>query len=302
MLKILLVLADVIQAFEFLEKGEISFLFVDSLTKIYYKFVKDYKSKNYRSFMQLNDWGKVLPAWQEEFSDRFVNTEGNIVFTGRGGFEYDKEQDTTDDEGKVLEKGNFVKSGFKMKIAGETPYETDLNIWMQLEKSLKDNEPVQTNVAYVLKDRSDSINGKSFDMPKYKNFRPIIKFLQGLPVGEVSQESINKNFAPGDDREYFERKQKQKIELEKIAAVFDKNGLGDARAKADKQLKALIIEKVFKTTSQTEINKMSYTELNHRKEELQELFKALKDVEYKAEFVQSYEPDDLEKLNIKKAS
>ena len=295
-------LADVIQAFEFLKNGEIDFLFIDSLTKIYYKFVKDYKQKNRKSFMALNDWGKLLPAWQEEFSDRFVNTEGNIVFTGRGGFEYNKEDDTTDDEGKVIEKGSFVKSGFKMKIAGETPYETDLNVWMQLEKSIKDNKPKQTNVAYVLKDRSDTINGKVYEMPKYRNFRAVIRFILGLPIGEIQQETFNENFAPGDDRDYFERKQKQKIALEKIAAVFDKNGLGDARAKADKQLKALIIEKIFGTTSHTEIEKMSFTELNHRKEELEELFKELIHKEYKLEFVQNYEPNDLKILDMNKAS
>ena len=128
--------------------------------------------------MSLMDWGKLLPAWQEEFSDRFVNTEGNIVFTGRGGFEYAKEEDTKDEHGNVTEKGGFVKSGVKMKIAGETPFETDLNVWMQLEKELtKDNKPIQTNVAYILKDRSDSINGRSYTFPKYRNFRPIIRFI-----------------------------------------------------------------------------------------------------------------------------
>ena len=116
--------------------------------------------------MFLNDWGALLPAWQEEFSDKFVEVEGNIVFTGRGGFEYDKENDEVDDQGKVIQKGQFVKSGVKMKIAGETPYETDLNVWMQLEKELdKDGRPVQKNVGYVLKDRSDTINGKRFEFP-----------------------------------------------------------------------------------------------------------------------------------------
>ena len=295
-------LADVLQAFEYLKSGEIDFLFIDSLTKIYYKFVKDYKLKNRKSFMALNDWGKLLPAWQEEFSDRFVNTEGNIVFTGRGGFEYDKEDDTTDEEGKVIEKGSFVKSGFKMKIAGETPYETDLNVWMQLEKSLIKGKPKQVNVAYVLKDRSDTINGKVFEMPKYRNFKNIISFLQGLPVGDIPEETFSENLTPGDDRDYFERRQKQKIELEKITAVFDKNGLGDARAKADKQLKALIIEKIFGTTSQTEIEKMHFTELSCRRSELEELFSHLKDAEYKLEFVQSYRPEDLKVFDVQKAS
>ncbi|MCB0746264.1 MAG: hypothetical protein KDC90_02270, partial [Ignavibacteriae bacterium] len=39
-------LADVIQALQYLENNEIDFLFIDSLTKIYYKFIKDYKVKN----------------------------------------------------------------------------------------------------------------------------------------------------------------------------------------------------------------------------------------------------------------
>ena len=57
-----------------------------------------------------------------------------------------------DEHGKVIHKGQFVKSGIKMKIAGDTPYETDLNIWMQLEKELDKNlRPVQKNVGYVLK-------------------------------------------------------------------------------------------------------------------------------------------------------
>ncbi|RKY99172.1 MAG: hypothetical protein DRQ13_02830, partial [Ignavibacteriae bacterium] len=102
-------LADVREAFRFVQNGEIDFLFVDSLTKIYYQYVRDYKKKNNRQSMFLQDWGKLLPAWQEEFSDIFVEVEGNIVFTGRGGFEYEKEEDQKDEQGNIIEKGQFVK-------------------------------------------------------------------------------------------------------------------------------------------------------------------------------------------------
>ncbi len=286
-------LADIIQAFEFLQRKEIDFLFIDSLTKVYYKFVRDYKTKNKKSFMTLQDWGKVLPAWQEEFSDRFVNAEGNIVFTGRGGFEYEKEDDTKDDEGNIIEKGSFVKSGFKMKIAGETPYETDLNVWMQLEKELtKDNKPKQQNVAYVLKDRSDTINGKIFEMPKYKSFKPIINFILGLPIGEVAQESSNQNLTPGSDREYYERQLNKKIEMEKIESVFALNDLGDPRNAADKKLKTMIIQKVFGTTSKTEIEKMEFAQLNYRRSELEELFQEMKNFEDKISYVESFKKKD----------
>ncbi|MBS4036214.1 MAG: AAA family ATPase [Ignavibacterium sp.] len=269
-------LKDIHQAFEFLNTGQIDFLFIDSLTKIYYQFIKDYKQKNRKQRMLLQDWGTVLPAWQEEFSDRFVEVEGNIVFTGRAGFEYAKEEDEKDDEGNVTHKGQFVKSGVKMKIAGETPYETDLNVWMQLEKSLDEQKrPLQKNVAYILKDRSDTINAKAFEMPSYKNFRPVIRFIQGLPVDEVAGASFTENLAPGNDLEWVQKNLARKIEVEKIQSVFDENGLGDARSKADKQLKAVIIKKVFGTTSTTEIEKMDAAQLNHCRAVLDDLFKTL---------------------------
>jgi len=293
-------LSDVKSAFEFINRKEIDFLFIDSLTKIYYQFVKDYKARNRKSFMSLMDWGKLLPAWQEEFSDVFVETEGNIVFTGRGGFEYEKEEDQTDEHGNITEKGSFVKSGVKMKIAGETPYETDLNVWMQLEKELsKDGKPLQTNVAYILKDRSDTINAKSFSMPNYKYFKPVIRFIQGLEVGEVAGESNHQNFTPGSDSDYYERQRIKKIEIEKIEGIFDENGLGDARSKADKQLKTKIIKKVFGTTSKTEIDNMKPEILSFLRAELEELFNELKEVENPDEYLDNYNsPTQANKIEV----
>ena len=281
-------LSDVHEAFNFQKSGEVDFLFIDSLTKIYYKFIKDYKAKNKKSFMTLQDWGKILPSWQEEFSDRFVNAEGNIVFTGRGGFEYEKEDDTKDENRNVTEKGAFVKSGFKMKIAGETPYETDLNVWMELEKSLKDGKPHQTNNAYILKDRSDTINGKVFEMPKYKHFKPIINFILGLPVGEVAQETSSENLTPGSDFEYYEKQQAKKIEMEKIEAVFELNNLGSPRSAEEKKIKAMIIQKIFGTTSKTEIEKMNAGQLNFNRASLEELFAELKEIENPVEYLTNY--------------
>ena len=54
--------------------------------------------------------------------------------------------------------------------------------------------------------------------------------------------------------------------------MFDKYGMGDARSKADKQIKATIIEKLFGTTSQTEISKMDYKLLKKKRLELEDMF------------------------------
>src|SRR5690606_11426061 len=107
---------------------------------------------NRRRFMELSDWGKILPAWQETFADRFVSAEGSIVFTGRGGFTYEKEEDETDERTGKVKKGQFVKSGVKMKVAGETPFEPDLNLWMERQEEITSDGLKVWREAHIMKD------------------------------------------------------------------------------------------------------------------------------------------------------
>jgi len=116
--------------------------------------------------------------------------------------------------------------------------------------------------------RSDTINGKIFEMPKYKSFKPIISFILGLPIGEIAQESYNLNLTPRSDKEYYERQLNKKIEIEKIEALFELNNLGSPRSAEEKKIKASIILKIFGTTSKTEIEIMDYKLLAHLREEL----------------------------------
>lgn len=261
-------LSDVLQAMEFLQKGDIDFLFIDSLTKVYYNFVRDYLKKNGLKFMTLQDWGKIVPEWQERFSDRFVDVSGNFVFTGRGGFSYEKEEDDIDEEtGKVKKKGAFVKSGVKMKLAGETPFEPDLNIWMEQKQDVGRKSKLDVwREASVLKDRSGLIDGKSFKNPTYKNFQPVVKFILGVPTGEVSGVSNADSGAPVENFDYYRRKQARDIEVEKIKSLFDRLALGSSGQ--DKRLKALILEKVIGTTSNTELEKMDADTLFVKRENL----------------------------------
>lgn len=256
-------LADVLQSFEFLNKGEIGFLFIDSLSKIWYKYTRDYRAKNKKTFMTLQDWGKILPAWQEEFSDRFVELNGNCVFTGRGGFNYEMEED---EEGKKA----FVKSGVKMKLAGETPFEPDLNIWMELKQDIHEGKLSQWREAQILKDRSQLIDGKTFKNPKYKDFEPVVKFLTNVKVTDIKGATNNDNLAPSENYSYLEEKQRREIELEKIKAVFDKSGLGTS--KEEKALKVLIYEKIIGTTSSKELESYKSSQLNQIRITLDSLF------------------------------
>lgn len=288
-------LADVIQAMELLKTGEIEALFIDSLSKVWYKYVSDYKTKNRLTFMTLQDWGKLLPAWQGEFSDRFVDVAGTIIFTGRGGYSYEKEEDEKDEASGKVKKGQFVKSGVKMKMAGETPFEPDLNVWMEQDQEIgNDGKVVKVwRDAQIMKDRSGVIDGKTFRNPTYNDFKPFVQFLIGLPVGEVAGATNEMNMAPAENFEAWDRKQNREIAMEKIAGIFDKNGMSGSLSKEQKQLKAEILEKIFGTLSITEIEKMDPGELNVKAEGLSILLKELSGEENKLEYVKAFSlPDE----------
>jgi hypothetical protein len=243
-------LGDVLTAFDFLEKGEVALVFVDSLTKMWYKFIRDYRANHNNRKMQLNDWGVVIPEWQERFSDRLVKVKGNIVFTGRGGYEYDLEEV---EEGNRTKK-QFVRSGVKMKLQGETAFETDINVWMESKEEMENGKVVkQWREALVMKDRSATIDGKTFMNPTYKDFKPVVDFLRTIPTGSISGPSDTRNMAPSDL--YPERKKQREEALEIIYNNFDQLGLSTGAA--DKKLKLDLWETVFKTNSKQVVEGMN---------------------------------------------
>ena len=281
-------IGDVLQAFDLLNSGEIGFLFVDSLSKVWYQYVRDYKALNKKVFMTLQDWGKILPAWQETFSDRFVDLSGNCVFTGRGGYTYDMEVN------EETKKKEFSKSGVKMKLAGETPFEPDINVWMELEQEMKDGKAIVWREAQIMKDRSGLIDGKTFKNPTYKDFQPVVKYLLKIPTGDVAGETNTTNLSPAENYDYINRKQEKEKLLDEIKGVFDLHGLGGTLGKELKQLKVAIINKVFGATSMERIQEYDNQVLAEGKELTQELFVNLVDVEDsdKLEFVKNYNLND----------
>jgi hypothetical protein len=255
-------LADIFTSFDMLNDGEIGCLFIDSMTKIWYKFVRDYQDKNRKTFMTLQDWGKVIPNWQEQFNDKFVQANGNIIFTGRGGFTYEMEED---DRGKK----QFVKSGVKVKMQGDTPYEPDLNIWMDVSQEIdSDGNKKIWREAMVMKDRSSLIDGKTFINPSYKDFQPVVKYLKSVEKGEVSKESDNTNLAPYE--EWDDKKKAKAKLLEEINGELEAHypGVG----KAEKVSKAGLKKHLFGTYSDTEIQSKSVLDLETSLNKLRDLF------------------------------
>lgn len=252
-------LDDVLTAFEFLRNGDIQYLFIDSLSKVWYRYVRQYMEDNRRRFMELQDWGKILPAWQETFADRFVSAEGSIVFTGRGGFTYEKEDDETDERTGKVKKGQFVKSGVKMKVAGETPFEPDLNLWMERQEDIGPEGLRVWREAHIMKDRSGILDGQTLRNPTYEMLRPFVKYLVDVPTGAIAGETSGASLAPSENFESFDRKRRKEIALEEIQAEIVK--LYPNQDAASKASKAELIEELFGTRSWTAVEGKSVDKL-----------------------------------------
>jgi hypothetical protein len=268
MIKQTVQLADILTAFDLVDAGEVDFLFIDSLTKVWYNFIEQYKEKNHKTFMTLQDWGKVLPDWQLKFAERFIRMNGNCVFTGRGGYTYEME------ENDETHKKEFVKSGVKMKMAGETPYEPDLNIWMTAIQEMEDSKPKIWREALIMKDRSGLIDGQTFVNPTFKDFAPVIEYIIGCEIGEISGASSTENLAASET--YSDKKDRREIVIEKIGNEFIRAGFSTSNE--HKQFKVLISEKIFGTNSSKEFEKLHVDFLEIRYEELKRFMLAWPDV------------------------
>ena len=176
-------------------------------------------------------------------------------------------------------KKEFSKSGVKMKLAGETPFEPDINVWMEMEQEMKEGKPIVWREAQIMKDRSGLIDGMTFKNPTYKDFQPVVKYLMQIPTGEVAGSTSNNNLAPSENFEYLNRKQEKEKLLDEIKGIFDLHGLGGNLGKELKQMKAMIINKVFDTTSMERIQDMDNKILTEGKELIAEMFTKLVDVE-----------------------
>lgn len=246
-------LTDLTHTMDFCRSGGADILLIDSITHVWENFLKAFKEKKGRSFIQFQDWGVLKPLWKTSFSDRIVDDPYHIFFTGRQGDTYDT---TTDDDGK----DSLVKTGVKMKAETDTAYEPDVLVMMERVQEFGEN-PGDPMVVYrratIMKDRSTLTDGKTFRNPSFKDFKPVIDFLlQGSPVGFVQSTA-------GDDKDLIrteednrEEKARAVIWSERVNSLLDRYAGGTK--KEDKSNRVELQQLAYHgETSETAISKMS---------------------------------------------
>lgn len=231
-------------------------LIIDSITHFWTLFCDEYAvRKNRKRGLEFSDWNAVKREWRENFTDHYLNSPLHIVMCGRQGYEYDMQ---VNDAGKK----ELVKTGVKMKAEGETGFEPSLLIQMEQEQTLKDGTPVGIErVAYVLKDRSTRLDGKTLRDPTFESFLPHIATLDigGAGVSIDTTRNNSELLTEDGDPQWKHRETQQEIALEEIGEELSKMSPG--QSEAAKTGRKELMDKYFGTRSWKAIEQLKLPEL-----------------------------------------
>jgi len=223
---------DMLQFLKEVQAEGIEVVIIDSISHVWRDLCDSYLKTKGRKYFTMMDWGILKGQWKD-YTDAYINTPIHILMLGRAGNEY--ETNTNDDTGKQ----EMVKSGTKMKVEGETGFEPDLLIEME-----RIEQPTGIiNRAWIVKDRTDTLNGKSIDNPKFASFKSFFDFLNigGEHAGIPTQSDTTQIF-DRPDWSYEDRKKRKEIAIEGIQEALTLGDMEGRSADATKKRTELLIK------------------------------------------------------------
>lgn len=241
---------------------------IDSISHIWAEIQKAYldkinenKSKKITR-LEFHHWQPIKAQWRE-FTDLYLNSPTHIILSGRAGYEYD--YDVNEEDGKK----ELIKTGTKMKAETEMAYEPSLLIEMEKIQTHPEVQSRSTrkrggsggaravsNRAFVLKDRSDLLDGQYIENPTFESFLPHFQFLN---IGgthhaiDTTRQSTDMFDSEGrsDWQQEKIRKQKWAEEIEGLLVAHIPGRSADDQARKKK-----LIKDVFDTYSWTAVEEM----------------------------------------------
>lgn len=240
-----------------------SVLIIDSITHIWNEMCESYCKKNNIQRVTLPHWQPVKRIWKD-YTDRYINSELHIIMAGRSA---DKWEHVEDDEGAK----ELQKVGTKMRGETQIGYEPSLLIEMEQYRQSAKIGGGWVNRAWVVKDRWNLLNHKSFDFnhfdglkyseDSFKAFLPHIEMLnlggkhRAIDMDRNSEDMFEKNRTGAD------RHRKGKGLLEEIK---DEIHLLHPGQNADSKTKRIeLLKEVFSTSSWTNIEVMQNEDLEN---------------------------------------
>jgi len=238
---------DLIETMHEAEKS-CDILIIDSITHFWNELVSTYQRKNNRSRLTLKDWMPIKQEWRQ-YTDLYLISKLHIIMCGRAGWDWDFQED--EDGAKEL-----VKTGTKMKVESETGFEPSLLI--EMERVRKDKDKVGSgwiHRAWILKDRSDKINGLFFDNVTFEHVLPHIESLNLKGNHKVLDLTRTSDGLFHSEKSLSDMYKKRDIALEEIKDEIILRYPG--RSAEDQSKKITLLKQIFGTSSWTSISNMS---------------------------------------------
>lgn len=261
--------SDLLTTIKECEENKIGVLIIDSITHVWRELCESYDKKLRRNGrLQFQDWAKIKGEWAQ-YTAAYINSRVHIIVCGRAGYEYD--YDFNEDGTKDL-----IKTDIKMKVESEFGFEPSLVVLMERTSENKEQvkehmgkadrkskEAKQSNKpsagskwihrAYILKDRTDTINGQVFDYPKFSDFTPHFQALNigGEHFGVDASRNSEDRFDDNGRGKWDKDRHLKGIALEEIQGTMLK--LWPGQSVDEKKAKANFVEAVFATRSWTKV-------------------------------------------------
>jgi hypothetical protein len=167
---------------------------VDSITHLWDACKAAYGGRvNRNGAIPFQAWTAIKKPYRE-LMHFLLSTPMHVLICGRQGVEYGEDDAT----------GELKSVGFKMRAEGETAYEPDLLLRLEQHRPKRKQAAVPT--AFVEKDRSGLLAGKSIEWPQYDNVaKPLLPLLATTQVAAPSEDEVSVQDAEALAREEVER-------------------------------------------------------------------------------------------------
>lgn len=228
--------------------------------------------------LEFQHWADVKSQWAA-WTSLYLNSKMHIIVCGRAGgvWEFERNEETG--------KNELQKVGTKMKAEGEFGYEPSLLVEMERIAKGGDAGSGWKHCAWVLKDRTDTINGLRFEFEKprkeykagdwkqtYKPFEPVFKSLNiGGDHATFDTTRTSEALFPTAEGESrgVDRARQVQIALEEIEGSLV--ALWPGQDKDSKSAKAVVLDTLFGTRSWTAVESKSLEELQAASKKLRGL-------------------------------
>lgn len=262
--------ADLITVVNEAEK-DCSVLIIDSISHVWAELVESYMRKKNKDRLAVWDWNPIKTEWRQ-FTDAYLCSKIHIILCGRAANTYDE---------WMNERGEkeIIKTGSKMRVESDFGYEPSLLFEMERVQPEKDPKKKRGSLwmhrATILKDRTDLMNGKVIDNPKFEDFLPIISSLNlGGKHFVVDPTRNSDSLIHSPDYSYEDRKKAQKIAAEEIEGELISAFPGTT--KEEKKIKADILDAVFESRSWTKISDLRAERLQNGLYDIKYLLEQIK--------------------------